>query len=62
MVILVIHFIGIRTYEAKRHPPIPTDFYSPASLPISFQRMQLQTGQRHVAGAGSGIESSQYQL
>ena len=48
MIVKVINDIGIAVFKAKNQPPVCTDFNTPKSVKIMFQRMQIHSTTAHV--------------
>jgi hypothetical protein len=41
VIILIIHGIRVLSDKAKRDPPVPTNRYSPGTLAVTLERMEV---------------------
>ena len=59
MIVDVIDVDRIFALEAEDDAPVAANVYGPSAFQLSFQRMQAQARQVHVARFGRSVEPSQ---
>ena len=59
VIIFIVHTIGILAKKSKRNPPVSTHRDGPSPLALTFQGMEIQPGQVHIARSGGRVQLSQ---
>jgi ribosomal protein L30/L7E len=61
VIIFIVHIIGILAKKSKCNPPVSTHRDGPTPLALTFQGMEIQPGQIHIARSGGRVQLSQDQ-
>jgi hypothetical protein len=61
VVVLIAYILYVRPGNSEGNTPVATHAHSPKALSVTFQRVQVEAGQGHVAWLGRHIETSQDQ-
>ena len=61
MIVLVVHVRDIRSFEAKRDPPIATHLHGLSSTAISLKRVETKTRKSHVPRDGRHAQAAEDQ-
>jgi hypothetical protein len=61
VVILIVNILNVGARKSETNAPVATHAHGPSTLPATFQRVQAETRQGHVAWFDCHIESAQDQ-
>ena len=61
VVILIAHCIGFLADKSKRDPPVSTHRDGPGTFALTFERMEIQPRQIHIARSRGRVQLSQDQ-